>query len=142
MTQPKIPHSPLIYGCMMIGGSFDASPLGAEKHKKGHAAVEAALECGLNYFDHADIYCCGKSETIFGEYLEQNSNLRDKLVIQSKCGICLADQPEEGTRFDLSFDRVRVQEKSSTFLELFCSVSLSRNGDLHRYKHSSVRLCV
>jgi predicted oxidoreductase len=91
---------------MMIGGSFDASPLGAEQRKKGHAAIEAALECGLNYFDHADIYCCGKSETIFGEYLEQNSNLRDKLIIQSKCGICLADQPGEETRFDLSFDHI------------------------------------
>lgn len=108
MTQPKISSSPLIYGCMMIGGAFDSSPLGAEQRKRGHAAIETALECGLNYFDHADIYCFGKSETLFGEFLEQNPNLRDKLVIQSKCGIYLRNQPEAGLpgRFDLSFDHI------------------------------------
>jgi predicted oxidoreductase len=108
MTQPKISSNRLIYGCMMIGSSFDSTPLDAEQRKKGHTAIEVALECGLNYFDHADIYCFGKSETVFGEFLEQNPNLREKLIIQSKCGICLRDQPEEGFpgRFDLSFDHI------------------------------------
>jgi predicted oxidoreductase len=108
MTQPKISSNRLIYGCMMIGGSFDGAPLDMEQRKKGHAAIETALECGLNYFDHADIYCLGKSETLFGEFLEQNPDLRDKLIVQSKCGIYLRNQPEEGFpgRFDLSFDHI------------------------------------
>ena len=52
----KATSKPLIYGCMMIGGDFDDSRLSAEQRKKGRAAIDAALECGLNFFDHADIY--------------------------------------------------------------------------------------
>jgi predicted oxidoreductase len=108
MTEPKTSSSPLIYGCMMIGGTFDASPLDAEQRKRGRVSIETALECGLNFFDHADIYCHGKSETIFGEFLKENANLRDKLILQSKCGIYLRNQPQEGLpgRFDLSFDHI------------------------------------
>ena len=69
----------------MTGGSFDSSPLNAEQRKKGCIAIEAALECGLNFFDHADTYCFGKSEIIFGEFLAENPNLRDELILQSKC---------------------------------------------------------
>ncbi len=109
MTQPKTSSNPLIYGCMMIGGAFDGSPLTAEQIKKGRAAIETALECGLNFFDHADIYCFGKSETIFGEFLKENATLRDELILQSKCGIYLRNQrpdplvePEEVAQaFDL-----------------------------------------
>jgi predicted oxidoreductase len=108
MIQPKTSSNPLIYGCMMIGGAFDGSPLTAEQIKKGRAAIETALECGLNFFDHADIYCFGKSETIFGEFLKENANLRDEFILQSKCGIYLRNQPEEGLpgRFDLSFEHI------------------------------------
>jgi predicted oxidoreductase len=104
----KASSNPLIYGCMMIGGNFDGSPLSAEQRKKGRAAIDAALECGLNFFDHADIYCFGKSETVFGEFLAANPDLRDKIIVQSKCGICLQNQPEEGLpgRYDLSFDHI------------------------------------
>jgi predicted oxidoreductase len=93
---------------MTIGGAFDRSPLNAEQRKKGRAAIEAALACGLNFFDHADIYCLGKSETIFGEFLTENPNLRDEIILQSKCGIFLRNQPEEGLpgRYDLSFDHI------------------------------------
>jgi len=104
----KISSKPLIYGCMTIGGDFDASPLSSEQRKSGRAAIDAALECGINFFDHADIYCFGKSETVFGEFLAANPDLRDKIILQSKCGICLRNQPEEGLpgRYDLSFNHI------------------------------------
>ncbi|MCD7951093.1 MAG: aldo/keto reductase [Erysipelotrichaceae bacterium] len=47
-----------------------------------------ALDLGINYFDHADIYGGGKSEVLFGEVLKRHPELRDKMYIQSKCGIC------------------------------------------------------
>jgi predicted oxidoreductase len=108
MIQDKTYSNRLIYGCMTIGGTFDRSPLNAEQRKKGRVAIEAALECGLNFFDHADIYCFGKSEIIFGEFLAENPNLRDEIILQSKCGIHLRNQPEEGLpgRYDLSFDHI------------------------------------
>jgi predicted oxidoreductase len=104
----KASSKPLIYGCMMIGGDFDGSSLSAEQRNKGRAAIDAALECGLNFFDHADIYCFGKSESVFGEFLAANPDLRDKIIVQSKCGICLRNQPQEGLpgRYDLSFEHI------------------------------------
>lgn len=50
--------------------------------------VRGALELGLNFFDHADIYGGGKCEEIFGEILKNNPGLREQILIQSKAGIC------------------------------------------------------
>ena len=50
--------------------------------------VHAALDEGINFFDHADIYGGGQSETKFAEALGMTSSLREKLILQSKCGIC------------------------------------------------------
>ena len=52
------------------------------------ALVRTALDCGVTYFDHADIYGGGKSEELFGQVLEKEPSLREKLHVQSKCGIC------------------------------------------------------
>lgn len=50
--------------------------------------LHASLEHGAYFFDHADIYGGGQSETIFGEALaKDNSIKREELFIQSKCGI-------------------------------------------------------
>jgi predicted oxidoreductase len=93
---------------MLIGGNFDDTPLTAEDRKAGRAAVDAALESGFNFFDHADIYCRGKSEELFGEFLAEQAASRDDLIIQSKCGIFLPGQPEAGlpARFDFSYEHI------------------------------------
>ena len=49
--------------------------------------IHGALECGVNFFDHADIYGGGKSEELFGSALKQEPSLRDKLILQSKCAL-------------------------------------------------------
>lgn len=49
--------------------------------------INTALEEGINFFDHADIYGGGKSEEVFAEALNMNSDLREKIIIQTKCGI-------------------------------------------------------
>ena len=38
-------------------------------------------------FDHADIYGGGRSEELFAEAVEMNPLIREKMVIQTKCGI-------------------------------------------------------
>ena len=53
------------------------------------AAVEAALEVGITRFDHADIYGDGAAEAAFGEMLAASPDLRDRIQIQTKCGIVL-----------------------------------------------------
>lgn len=50
--------------------------------------IITAIDNGIKLFDHADIYGNRKCEEIFGEVLKRNPDLRKKIVIQSKCGIC------------------------------------------------------
>ena len=50
--------------------------------------ILSAVENGIKLFDHADIYGNRKCEQIFGEVLKRNPGLRNKIIIQSKCGIC------------------------------------------------------
>ena len=66
-------------GCMRITGLSD--------EKAVRSLTEGALECGINFFDHADIYGGGKSEELFGEVLKRNPEYRKQMIIQTKCGI-------------------------------------------------------
>lgn len=56
-------------------------------NKTADTFVRSALECGINFFDHADIYGGGKSEEVFGKLMETDPSLRERMFIQSKCGI-------------------------------------------------------
>ena len=83
MKTINIPNSTLnvseiALGCMRIANlpTQDATRL-----------LNTALDEGINFFDHADIYGGGKSEEKFAEALGMNPTVREKLLIQSKCGI-------------------------------------------------------
>lgn len=49
--------------------------------------VDAAMERGVNFFDHADIYGRGECETIFAKAVNMSGQKREDMFIQSKCGI-------------------------------------------------------
>src|SRR5579875_2582810 len=49
--------------------------------------VQAALEEGANFFDHADIYGGGECESIFAEAVHMTDDVRESVILQSKCGI-------------------------------------------------------
>jgi predicted oxidoreductase len=49
--------------------------------------IHTALDEGINFFDHADVYGGGKSEEKFSEALGMNASLREKMILQTKCGI-------------------------------------------------------
>ena len=70
--------SAVALGCMRINKL---------SHKELDAYVRTALDLGVNFFDHADIYGGGDCETAFGQVLAADKTLRDKMVLQSKCGI-------------------------------------------------------
>ena len=78
-------------GCMRIN-----------KLKKTEAArfVKTALDLGANFFDHADIYGDGVCEEIFAEAVGMSPAKREKLIIQSKCGI------RKGKAFDFSKEHI------------------------------------
>ncbi|MFT6927106.1 MAG: putative oxidoreductase [Psychromonas sp.] len=59
------------------------------KLKKSEAQnfIKTAMDEGANFFDHADIYGKGESEKIFSDAINMNSTIREKIILQSKCGI-------------------------------------------------------
>jgi predicted oxidoreductase len=73
-----IKASNIIMGCMRIAGIPE---------KELNHFINTAMEEGINYFDHADIYGGGESETHFAKAVGMNPSLREKMYIQSKCGI-------------------------------------------------------
>ncbi|MCZ9884013.1 aldo/keto reductase [Arthrobacter sp. B2a2-09] len=95
----------LIYGCMGLGGPWEGSEYGAAEVEQAAAAIEAAMGIGIALFDHADIYRSGKSEAVFGEVLAGTPGLREKIQLQTKCGIRLGQPGVEG-HYDLSKDAI------------------------------------
>ena len=65
-------------GCMRIAG-FD--------EKQTEEYIRTALDLGIDFFDHADIYGGGHCEELFGGFLKKNPEYREKMFLQSKCGI-------------------------------------------------------
>lgn len=65
-------------GCMRIAD---------KTAQEANRFINTALENGYNFFDHADIYGGGVCESIFGEALKLERGLRERMYIQSKCGI-------------------------------------------------------
>jgi predicted oxidoreductase len=77
-----------------VGGAFTASAvslgcmrMNALSEKEIDKVMSTALENGIDFFDHADIYGGGNCEKFFGDYLKRNPALRDKIKIQTKCAI-------------------------------------------------------
>lgn len=71
-----------IIGCMrwgVWGASFNT--------KQYEAIINKCVDIGLNTFDHADIYGDYTTEAEFGKALIDNSSLRNKINIITKCGI-------------------------------------------------------
>ena len=54
---------------------------------KAQELIKTAMDLGINFFDHADIYAGGKSESLFSQAINMNDDIREKMIIQSKCGI-------------------------------------------------------
>jgi predicted oxidoreductase len=73
-----ITASNLIMGCMRLKSLTVAET---------KVLLHTALDAGINYFDHADIYGDGLCETRFAEALQLTPSARGQLFLQSKCGI-------------------------------------------------------
>ena len=74
-------------GCMRISQMNE---------KEASAFIDTCLENGANFFDHADIYGGGDSERVFGK---ASASLRDKMIIQTKCGIAKG-------KYDFSYEHI------------------------------------
>src|SRR5688572_12501941 len=96
-TQPigtsELVTSRLAYGCLRILGTLNPKQVTPAHEAAGRRAVAAAYEAGYTLFDHADIYCGGECERVFGQALREISGMRERIVVATKCGIVFAGQP-------------------------------------------------
>ena len=109
LGQTGLQVSPLAFGCMSLV---------PERKEASLAAVKRAFELGINFFDTADVYGRGDSETILGEALAAGSIPRDQVVIASKCGIVFQGMVPEYTH--------KAYDLSPAYLKRSCEASLKR----------------
>ena len=90
-TQPfgpnHVPVSRIALGCMGLAGTWEPAEVGPEHRARAIAAFEAALEAGITFFDHADIYGRTACESIFKDCLRAAAGARERIFIATKFGI-------------------------------------------------------
>lgn len=64
-------------GCMRLAGLREV--------RRVRELIDCAMENGVSFFDHADIYGEGESEKVFGNCV--SGQMREKMILQTKCGI-------------------------------------------------------
>lgn len=81
----KIPIGPgwfqasaIALGCMRISTLSD---------REAEQLIRTALDEGIDFFDHADIYGGGRSEEVFARAAGLSADTREQVKIQTKCGI-------------------------------------------------------
>ncbi|MCA9430258.1 MAG: aldo/keto reductase [Candidatus Omnitrophica bacterium] len=98
--------SRITFGCWAIGGWW----WGTVDDSESIAAIRAAAEDGINFFDTADVYGGGRSETVLGKALEGIDNV----YVATKGGV--------------QFDENWATDKSNDpgYLKKACEASLKR----------------
>lgn len=120
--------SPIGFGCWAIGGPAfrDGNPTGWGKvdDEESVAAINAALEGGISFFDTANGYGAGHSERVLGRAL---AGRWDDVVVATKFGNLFDDATKQAIGRDASPASIRRQ----------CDQSLARLGtdviDLYQF---------
>jgi aryl-alcohol dehydrogenase-like predicted oxidoreductase len=84
--------SELCFGTMTFGGSGYWGGIGKQTQKEADELVGIALDGGINFFDTADIYSWGISETILGKAL---GNRRKEIILATKVRGRMSDDPND-----------------------------------------------
>ncbi|HMO33563.1 MAG TPA: aldo/keto reductase [Lacibacter sp.] len=99
------------FGAWAIGGDavVGTTPIGWGKtdDATSRAAIHAALDAGINFFDTADIYGLGHSEALLGETI----GLRSDVIIATKVGNVARDN-----RFTVDYSAAHIVSACETSL--------------------------
>ncbi|MGP4076180.1 aldo/keto reductase [Halobacillus sp. K22] len=83
MKKLKLGNSELEVGEISLG----CMRINKLEKKDARYVIENAMDTGVDLFDHADIYGSGESESVFAEAIDMNDDVREKMKLQTKCGI-------------------------------------------------------
>ena len=94
------------FGCMSFGGFY-----GPTTESETMRALAAALELGVDFWDTANVYGEGVSETLIGKFLAEDPSRRARVTLATKFGI---RRRADGTRvFDNSPGHLRESLEGS-----------------------------
>ena len=102
----KVKQKPIV-GCMRWG-TWGAN-FTTDQYQK---IITQCVEIGLDEFDHADIYGDYTTEDEFGAVLKDNSSLRAKMKLITKCGIKMIS-PNKPLHYIKSYDTSRNHLRQS-----------------------------
>ncbi|VVS97280.1 aldo/keto reductase [Rhizobium sp. EC-SD404] len=86
--------SELCFGTMTFGGEGGIwGKVGRLGQGEADTLVAAALEAGINFFDTANAYAEGRSETILGQSLKNLGIARDEVIISTKVASSMGRGP-------------------------------------------------
>lgn len=100
--------SAVALGTWAMGG--DVAVWGHTDDRESMAAIQQALDCGINLIDTAPIYGDGHAEEIVGKAV---SGRRDEVVIATKCGLVPPERDGDLPRRDLSATRIQRECEAS-----------------------------
>jgi 1-deoxyxylulose-5-phosphate synthase len=89
--------SRLCLGCMTYGSPVTGPAKGgrhawAMNEEESQPSLRQALDLGINFFDTANVYSSGDSETVLGNFLKANTR-RESVVIATKVHGVMRDEP-------------------------------------------------
>lgn len=76
--------SEICLGTMNFGGTGIWKNMGALESDAVSSQLKASFDAGVNFYDTANVYSLGESETLFGEAVKRSGIDRDELVIATK----------------------------------------------------------
>lgn len=87
--------SELCLGTMTFGENF--FNIAVVDQAGANAMVARCLDAGINFFDTADVYAYGQSETILGQALKNSGGARDKVIVATKVRGSMSEAATAGT---------------------------------------------
>lgn len=79
-------------GVMTFGGDIVNNEVATVSQKDADCITSAALDLGINFFDTADVYSAGVSETVLGK---APGHLRKDAVVATKVRFAMSNKPND-----------------------------------------------
>lgn len=89
-------NHPIIQGLMRLKGMTK---------DELYELIKYDIDHGIHFFDISDIYNDGECESLLGEVLLEHPELREQMIIQTKCGI-VKDRENDIVYYDLSYEHI------------------------------------
>ncbi|MBC8031612.1 MAG: aldo/keto reductase [Pyrinomonadaceae bacterium] len=87
--------SELCLGTMTFGENFYG--IAVVDQTTANTMVAKALEAGINFFDTADVYSYGQSETVLGVAIKESATSRDSVILATKVRSPMSEAATNGT---------------------------------------------